>query len=43
MKKYQQQNIQPVKDLLSCYHVEEEALDGDDLHNIQITNIEGER
>ena len=34
MKKYQQQNRQTVKDLLSCYHVEEEALDEDDSHNI---------
>jgi hypothetical protein len=28
---------------LSCYHVEEEAPDEDDPHNIQITEIEGER
>jgi hypothetical protein len=29
--------------LLSCYHVEEEALDEDDPRNIQITDIEGEK
>jgi hypothetical protein len=29
--------------LLSCYHVEEEAPDEDDSHNIQITYIKGER
>jgi hypothetical protein len=27
---------------LSCYHIEEEALDEDDLRNIQLTEIEGE-
>jgi hypothetical protein len=31
-----------VKELLSCYHVQEEAPDEDDPHNIQITEIEGE-
>jgi hypothetical protein len=41
--KYQQQNRKIVKELLSCYHVQEEALDEDDPHNIQITEIEGER
>jgi hypothetical protein len=40
---YQQQNRQTVKELLSCYHVEEEAPDEDDPCNIQITEIEGER
>ena len=43
MKKYQQQNRQIVKELLSCYHVEEEAPDEHDPHNIQILEIEGER
>jgi hypothetical protein len=32
-----------VKELLSCYHVQEEALDEDNPHNIKITEIEGER
>jgi hypothetical protein len=41
MTEYQQKNIQIVKELLSCYHVEEEAPDEDDPHNIQITKIEG--
>jgi hypothetical protein len=36
MTKYQQ-NKQKFKDLLSCYHVEEEGPDEDDLHNIKIT------
>jgi hypothetical protein len=40
---YQQQNKQTVKELLSCYHVQEEAPDEDDLHNIQIIEVEGER
>ena len=40
MTKYQQHNRQIVKELLSCYHVEEEAPDEDDLCNIQITDIE---
>ena len=43
MTDYQQQNKWIVKELLSCYHVEEEALDEDDSHNIQIIEIEGER
>ena len=43
MTKYKQQNRQTVKELLSCYHVEEEALDEEDPCNIQITEIEGER
>jgi hypothetical protein len=43
MKEYQQHHRQTVKELLSCYHVEEEAQDEDDLGNIQITEIEGER
>jgi hypothetical protein len=37
MTDYQQQNKQTLKELLSCYHVQEEAPDKDDLHNIQIT------
>jgi hypothetical protein len=40
---YQQKNRQGVKELLSCYHVEEEAPDEDDPHNIQIKEIEGKR
>jgi hypothetical protein len=32
-----------VKEVLSCYHVQEEAPDEDDPRNIQITEIEGER
>jgi hypothetical protein len=43
MTEYQQQNIQTVKHLLSCYHVEEEKPDEDDMCNIQITEIEGDR
>jgi hypothetical protein len=43
MTKYQQQNKQIVKKLFSCYHVEEEAPDEDDPHNIHITKVEGER
>ena len=39
---YQQQNKQTMKELLSCYHVQEEAPDEDDPHNIQITETEGE-
>jgi hypothetical protein len=34
--KVQQQNKKTVKDLLSCYHVQEEAPDEDDPHDIQI-------
>ena len=43
MTEYQQQNRQTVKELLSCYHLQEEAPDEDDPHNIQITKFEGER
>jgi hypothetical protein len=32
-----------MKELLSCYHVQEEAPDEDDPHNIQIIEIELER
>ena len=32
-----------MKELLSCYHVQEEAPDEDDPRNIQITKVEGER
>jgi hypothetical protein len=39
----QQRNKKIVKDLLSCYHVQEEALDEDDPHDIQIGEVEGER
>jgi hypothetical protein len=34
MKEYQQQNRQTIKELISCYYVEEEAPDEDDPHNI---------
>jgi hypothetical protein len=40
-EKYQNTHI--VKELLSCYHVQEEAPDEDDLRNIQIVEVEGER
>jgi hypothetical protein len=43
MTEDQQQNRQTVKELLSCYHVQEEAPDEDDPRNIQITEVEGER
>jgi hypothetical protein len=43
MREYQQHNRQIVKELLSCYHVEEEALDEDDPRNIHITEGECER
>jgi hypothetical protein len=43
MTEYQHQNQQTVKELLPCYHVEEETPDEDDPHNIQIPEIEGER
>jgi hypothetical protein len=33
---YQQQNRQTMKELLSCYHVQEEAPDEDEPHNIKI-------
>jgi hypothetical protein len=39
----QQQNKLTVKELLSCYHVQEEAPDEDDPHNIQIEEAKGER
>jgi hypothetical protein len=32
-----------VKEMLSCYHVQEEVLDEDNLHDIQIEEVEGER
>jgi hypothetical protein len=38
---YQRKNRKKVKELLSCYHVEEEAPYEDDPHNIQIIEIEG--
>jgi hypothetical protein len=38
-----QWNKQTVKELLSCYHVQEEAPDEDDLCDIQIEEAEGER
>jgi hypothetical protein len=43
MIEYQQQKKQTIKELLSCYHVEEEALDEDDTCNIHIIEVEGER
>jgi hypothetical protein len=39
----QQQNKQIVKELLSCYHVQEEAPDEDDPHDIEIKEAKGER
>jgi hypothetical protein len=39
----QQRNKQIVKELLSCYHVQEEAPLEDDLCDIQIEEVEGER
>jgi hypothetical protein len=39
----QQQNKQNVKELLSCYHVQEGARDEDYPHDIQIEEVEGER
>jgi hypothetical protein len=38
-----QRNKQTVKELLSCYHVQEEAPDEDNPHDIQIEEEEGER
>jgi hypothetical protein len=38
----QQQNKQTVKELLSCYHVQEEVPDEDDLCDIYIEEVEGE-
>jgi hypothetical protein len=32
-----------MKELLSCYHVQEESPDEDDPHNIQITEMKGEQ
>jgi hypothetical protein len=43
MTEYQQQNRWTVKELLSCYHVEEDIPDEEDPRNIQIPEIEGER
>jgi hypothetical protein len=40
--KEQQQNIQTVKELLSCYHVQEEVSDEDNSHDIHIEEVEGE-
>ena len=39
----QQWNKQAVKELLSCYHVQEEAPDEDDPHDIHIEEEEVER
>jgi hypothetical protein len=39
----QQRKKQTIKGLFSCYHVQEEAPDEDDLRNIQIEEAEGER
>jgi hypothetical protein len=39
----QQQNKQKIKELLSCYHIQEEAPDEEDLRNIQIEEGEEER
>jgi hypothetical protein len=38
----QQRNKQIVKEMLSCYHVQEEVPDEDDPCNIQIEEDEGE-
>jgi hypothetical protein len=43
MTDYQQQNKHIFKELLSCYHVEEEAPYEDNPHNIKIIEIEGEK
>jgi hypothetical protein len=43
MTEYQQQNRKTVKELLSCYHMEEEALEEDDPRKIHITEVEVER
>jgi hypothetical protein len=43
MTECQQQNKHIVKELLSCYHVEEKEPDEDDLRNIHITEFEGKR
>jgi hypothetical protein len=39
----QQRNRQTVKELLSCYHLQAEIPDEDDLRDIQIKGVEGER
>jgi hypothetical protein len=39
----QRRNRNMVKELFSCYHVEEEAPDEDDPRDIQIEDVEGER
>jgi hypothetical protein len=41
--KEQQRNKQTMKELLSCYHVQKEAPNEDDLCDIQIEEAEGER
>jgi hypothetical protein len=43
MTEYQQQNRWAIKELLSCYCVEEDIPDEEDPRNIQIPEIEGER
>jgi hypothetical protein len=42
-KEETQQNKQSVKELLSCYHVQEEAPSEDNPRNIQIEEFERER
>jgi hypothetical protein len=39
----QQKNIHTMKELFSCYHVQEEVPDEDDTCDIQIEEVEGER
>ena len=39
----QHQNKQTVKELLSCYHVQEDVPDEDDPRDIHIKEVEGER
>jgi hypothetical protein len=39
----QQQNRQTVKELLSCYHVQEEVLEEEDPRDIQIEEVEGKK
>jgi hypothetical protein len=43
IREEKQRNKQTVKELLSCYHVQEEAPDEDDPHDIQIKEVEGKR
>jgi hypothetical protein len=43
MTKEQQQNRQTIKEILSCYHVQEEAPNEDDPSDIHIEKVEGER